>query len=268
MLVVIRCHAFTDFVIDTLSSVQYYTSSDSTAVVLAVDGTSKQFGEKMVRLFGADRVFVSGTHWGWGAGLFSLLIESIQYFETKYEFNHFQSIDYDTLYINHGADIAIMNKITNPQVGLIGVHSKQNDHWRSVYGKEKAKFTAVFGIPPSTYIPGEGVQGGCMSLSAALLHEMKIRGMFSAPYAIAKNYTSIADDHLLPIFTRMCGMEIVDISEFAYCHWNIPVDPRGLEKKYKIFHPTKLRARNKNRSTEIEIRNYFRKLRGAPDLLK
>jgi hypothetical protein len=593
LLVVIRCHTFVDFVIDTLQAVEYYTSPNSVAVVLAVDGSSKPFGKKMAQLYGPDRVFVSNTHWGWGAGLFSLLLQSIEYFRTRYEFNHFQTIDYDTLYINHGADMAIMAKISSPKVGLLGVHMKRNDHWRTIYGKEKLKFERTFGSPPLTYTPGEGVQGGCftgdtkislvdgtevlikdlvgrasfwvysydvetgrvvlgkatakktrrnaqlvevtldngeavkctpdhrwmlrdgsyreakdlkpgdslmplyrkydnsglpgyellwepttlngyhwhfahrvfatsnvpinkrgytvhhrnfdkrdnrpenlewmanaehtryhtsrgdrgfkmlwkdplyrkkmyeihhseewhkkvlkgcqknrgvnnpsrraevremlhqlktgksmnfspeiikklslrakltnsirnfkdpeyrknlslklrayyknhprksrkvinhkvlsvvhllthedvyclqvekyhnfaltagvfvhncMTLSASLLHEMKLRRMFEAPYIVAKDHTAIADDHLLPIFVRMCGLEIVDVSEIAYCHWNIPRDPRGIENMgYKLFHPTKLRARNKDRSTEIEIRNYFRRLRGAPDLLR
>jgi len=269
LLIVIRCHAFTDFVIDSLQAVEYYTSSNSVAVVLAVDGSSKSFGKKMVELLGEDRVFVSATHWGWGAGLFSLLLQSIQYFRYRYEFNHFQTIDYDTLYINHGADTAIMSKINSPKVGLLGVHMKRNDHWRTIYGKEKLKFERTFGAPPPTYIAGEGCQGGCMTLSAALLHEMQLRRMFEAPFLVAKDHTTIADDHLLPIFVRMCGLEIVDISEIAYCHWNIPRDPRGIETMgYKLFHPTKLKARNKDRSTEIEVRNYFRRLRGAPDLLR
>ena len=269
LLIAIRCHTLADFVVDTLQAAEYYTSSNNVAVVLAVDGLNTTFGKKMTALFGEDRVFVSTTHWGWGPGLFSLLLQSIEYFRNRYEFSHFQTIDYDTLYIAHGADTAVMNKIVSPKIGLLGVHMKRNDHWHAIYAKERLRFMKTFGAPPPTYLPGEGCQGGCMTLTASLLYEMRLRKMFEPPYMVARDFTSIADDHLLPIFVRMCGLEIVDISEFASCHWNIPSDPRGIETKgFKLFHPTKLQARNKNRSTEIEIRNYFRRLRGAPDMLK
>lgn len=268
LLIVIRCcNEPVSFVIDTYQAAQHHTS-DSTDVVFAVDGDNPQFSRKLISLFGGDRVYVGSRRWGWGAGLFSLLIESYLHFRTKYNFHHFQSIDYDTLYLGGGADKMVLDHITSPEVGLLGCYRRRNEHWEAIFLRERKKFEQVFGQVPISYMPGEGVQGGMMTLTASLLYEMEKRYMFVPPFLNAKKFTHIADDHLLPIFVRMCGLDIVDVSEFACCNWKASDDPRGMEKKgVKVFHPTKLRPNNKNKSTEIEIRNYFRKKRNAPDLL-
>lgn len=257
-----------DFVIDSFQAAEHCCSPEI-KVVIAVDGPVTKYSEKVHSLFGADRVYLSTRHWGWGAGLFSLLVNSISYFRTRFEFNHFCSIDYDTLFISENAGKLLLDSIQNDNVGLIGCHGKRNDHWKEIFNKSRESFISTFGDPGPKYITGEGVQGGTLLLTNTLLREMEQRNMFNPPYSVARNHTCIADDHLLPIFVRMCGLEIQDISKFASCYWNVKCDPRGLEKKgIAIFHPTKLRANNKNRSTEVEIRNYFRKLRGCQDLLK
>ena len=108
-----------------------------------------------------------------------------------------------------------------------------------------------------------------MTLTRALIDKMTERGMMGKPFTNAKKYTHIADDHLLPIFVRMCGLDIVNTREWAECRWHARRDPRGLEKKgVRVFHPTKLTPHNKAKSTDIEVRNYFRKLRGHEDLLR
>ena len=269
LLIVIRC-AGEDigFVIDTYQAVQYYTS-DSTEVVFAVDGGNEKFAKKLVDLFGEKKIYVAMRHWGWGAGLYSLLVESYLHFRNIYEFNHLQSIDYDTLYIGEGADKMLLDKINSDKIGLLGAYRSHNEHWKMQINKEKEKFGRTFGKIPLTCFSGEGIQGGWMTLARVLLDKMEKRKMFEPPFSVAKDYTGIADDHLLPIFVRMCGLEIVDASNFVCCNWKAREDPRGLEKKgVKVFHPTKLVPHNKNKSTEIEIRNYFRRIRKCPDLLK
>lgn len=267
LLIVIRCHAFPDLVIDTWQAAKYCTGP-STEVVFAVDGNNPRFAQKLVSIFGSERVYVSQVHWGWGSGLFCLLVDAYSYFKDRYEFNHYQSIDYDTLYIQKDADKKILDRIDSPDIGLLGCHGKDNEHWRAEYKRTQKKFESVFGKVPPSYIQGEGVQGGAMLLTASLIDRMKKRRMFEPPFSIAKRHTGIADDHLLPIFVRMCELKILDISDIASCYWRAKDDPRGYEKKgIVMFHPTKLRPENKNKSTDIEIRNYFRKLRQCKDLL-
>lgn len=269
LLICIRCHNHLDLVVDTYQAAKAYTS-DSSDVVFAVDGEcSPVFTNKLVRIFGKDRVFIGAYRYGWGAGLYGLLVESIKYFRTLYKFHHFQSIDYDTLVIGPEVDRAILDEITSPGIGLLGCYQSKNSHWSNVYAAQKEIVYNTFGDPGPHYKPGEGIQGGYMTLTGALLAAMDKKGMMDPPYSTAKEHTKIADDHLLPIFVRMCDLEIKNVSHFAECHWRARRDPRGTEQEgIKVFHPTKIRPNNPCRSTEVEIRNYFRKVRKAPDLLR
>lgn len=269
LLVCIRCHKYLDLVLDTEQSVRYNTNPHFTKIVFAVDGGHEKFAAKLIGIVGQERVYVAGSRWGWGAGLYSLLVESIVHFRNIYNFVHFQSIDYDTLYLGPNGDRMLLDMITDSSIGLLGCYSSSNEHWQNAYNKTKAHFNKIFGTVPDTYTPGEGVQGGYMTLTRSLITAMDSAGMFKPPFSQARTHTFIADDHLLPIFVRMCGLSIVNTKKFANCRWNAERDPRGSEKEGVIvFHPTKISAHNHNRSTDLFIRNYFRELRGAPDLLK
>jgi hypothetical protein len=91
--------------------------------------------------------------------------------------------------------------------------------------------------------------------------------MLSEPYTVASDYTTIADDHLLPILVRKTGLEIVDIASFADCRWRATHEPQGLEKEgVYIFHPSKLVPGAESSAADLRVRNYFRRLRGQEDL--
>lgn len=266
LIVCIRCHKHFDFVVDTAESVRANTGQ-GTLVTFAVDGGARKLADQLRGVYGPEHVYEAARNWGWGAGLFCLLVESISYFGGIHSFSHFQSIDYDTLYLAPGADRMILDSITSDRVGLLGCYCPRNSKWRKTFGEEREGFTKTFGPVPATYVQGEGVQGGYMTLTRSLLDRMIQRGMLGRPFAEAKRYTSIADDHLLPIFVRMCGLEIVDVRDKAECYWQARRDPRGLEKEgVYVYHPTKVSPRNQSRSTDIELRNYFRNIRGSAPL--
>jgi len=269
LLICIRCNDNIDFVIDTYQAATKYTSPATTLITFAVDGNSKQeFKDRMIKFWSNDLVYISEQSCGWGSGLYTLLVESYLYFRERYSFNHFQSIDYDTLFIGPEVDKAILNEITTTDIGLLGRYRANNAHWEAVYNKQKVQLHKAFGDPGPSYIPGEGVQGGCMVLTATLLRVMGEKQMFGSPFIDAKKHTTVADDHLLPMFTRMCKLGIKNLGKYAECHWRARRDPRGLEQKdVKIFHPTKIRPGNPCRSTEVEIRNHFRTIRSEVDLL-
>lgn len=269
LLIIIRCaNEDPGFIIDTYQAAEQLTT-DRCKVVLSVDGGFDKSAEKLVKLFGKGRVYVADQNWGWGSGLFCLLIEAYQYFRKHYDFHHLQSIDYDTLFINEGSDIQVLDMITDPAVGLLGCYRQCNNNWAKRFKQGESKFLDIFGKPGGSYTPGEGVQGGYMTLTRSLLDGMEEKRMLKPPFSTAKYYTNIADDHLLPIFVRMCGLDIIDVSDFARCFWKAREDPRQLKNaKYKVFHPTKLTPKNKSRTTEIEIRNFFRKQRGLESMLQ
>jgi hypothetical protein len=268
LIVCVRCHAHPALVYDTVKAAEQHTNARTTLVVCAVDGRPA-FASRLRALVGEERVFCSKRIYGWGAGLFSLMLDSIEWARSKWQFNHFMSIDYDTLFIADNVDEALLGLIDCPTIGLIGHHIVNHVHWSHVYRREKPAFQTAFGEVPSSYHEGEGVQGGCLLLTAAGIQGLVARGMFSPPFREAYKHTQIADDHLLPLFIRMCGLTIKTSAPLTRCEWRASTDPRGLEKKgVLLFHPTKLSPHHGNNAAEYEIRNYFRMLRGVPLLPK
>lgn len=264
LLVCIRCHKYPTLVEDTISSVKWATDSSFTKIMLAVDGQSSISSKFAGR--GDLKVYASNKRWGWGAGLYGLMAESISWAEKNFSFDHFLSIDYDALFIKQKADVALLTLIDSEDVGLIGAHEPD-----SVRGKASVKSSwngviSAFGEPSSNYIFGEGVQGGCMLLTRRAINEMAARGMFDGNFKKAKEFVRITDDRLLPMFVRMCGLTIKDC-KLIRCEWTASGDPRGLESKgIYLIHPTKLRPKGSTVATEVTMRNYFRKIRGENPL--
>lgn len=264
LLVCIRCHKDPSLILDCVDAINW-SCGGRVFCVCAVDGRPV-VAEKLRKHIGWDYVFCSDKQWGWGAGLYSLLIQSIDHFEKLFSFSHFLSVDYDTLFIQRDGDLKILSYISDPKDGLIGAHSISNTHWAVRFDKERSAFQEIFGKVPATYCIGEGVQGGCMLLTRALILKMRQKGMFLPPYSVAKEHTSIADDHLLPIFVRMCGMNIVNAYPAVYSEWRATKDPRNHGDDVFLFHPTKIRPECTDGKLDREIRNHFRKIRGSTRL--
>ncbi len=266
LLVCIRCHTLPSFVEDTIDAVRTYTNASATKIMCAVDNRPK-VARRLERAL-PKAVYLSRVGWGWGAGLYGLLAESILWAEERWRFSHFLSIDYDTLFIGKNADELLLSLINDSSVGLIGEYNVAHQHWKTMFEKDKRAIKQHLGPIPRTYHAGEGTQGGCMLLTRVFLDQLRKRGMLIAPFAVAKNFTSIADDHLIPLFCRMCGLEIAQISEEVHVRWQLDCLPTRLEKKgIKIFHPTKIRPGVRDPSVERKVRNYYRNLRGREPLV-
>ena len=268
LLICLRCDKNLSLIADTVDSVLAFTDRRTTKVMCAVDGNPRLVSQLANVVPGA--IYATPRRHGWGAGLYGLLAESIAWSKVRWKYNHFLSIDYDTLFVGSKGDKIdelLLNQITNPRVGLLGQYNPQNVHWAAVYKAERARIIAVFGQPPKKYIPGEGIQGGCMLLTATLIEQMLKRGMLAFPFADAKRVTSIADDHLITLFCRMCGLKIEQLSPEFHVRWKLDCDPRTLQKKgVKVFHPTKIRPNNTDSRVELDVRNFFRDQRGRPPL--
>lgn len=268
LLICIRCHDYPDFVIDTARAAEFYTDRSTTGIAFAVDGGRTAFATRLRCMVGRARVFASSNVWRWGVGLWGLMAESIRHFERAMPFRHFMSIDYDTLFIGKGADRKIMDLISDESIGLLGCHRKENERWGAVFRAQRPKIERAFGSVPPAYRDGEGVQGGCMTLTRALINEMHCRDLLDPAPGGLSSICTIADDHLIALLTRICRLEIVDVTSFVKAYWTIPSDPRRWsDKQTLIFHPTKLTPHNAQRSTEVEIRNHFRQIRGEKGML-
>jgi hypothetical protein len=197
-----------------------------------------------------------------------LLAESVKWAESQFRYSHFLSIDYDTLFIGPGVDDLLLNHIDSPKVGLVGEYNARNVHWATIFTRDSSKIKGHCGAIPRSYREGEGLQGGFMTLTRSFIDELKKRKMLEPPFSHAKSFTSVADDHLVTLFCRMCELEIVQVGPWAHVRWQLGTEPTGLEKKgVKVFHPTKIRPDNRDRKAELQVRNYYRKLRGQGALI-
>ena len=267
LIICVRAHKDATLVLDCLDSVKWSCDPSTTQICAAVDANAA-LAQRLQDCH--IPTYLSPVKRGWGVGLFSMLMDSINWARGKWGITHFMTIDYDTLFLNQGVDAYFLSLITSEQIGLIGKHNPDNVHWRDVFGKQKKSIEKVLGPTPPGYIPGEGVQGGCFALTSAGIQALAKNGFLAPPKKEAKHYTTIADDHLITLVTRCCGMSIVDGGAELACSWKAYRDPRGLEKKgILVFHPVKMVSffQAQHRGTEIEIRNYFRRLRGR-ELLK
>ena len=263
LVVCIRCDKDPSKILDTMDSIRWSCNPESTRVMAAVDGQPDVATSLKER--SDATVYLSARSWLWGVGLWSLLVESIEFAEQAWpDFSHFLSVDYDTLFMGKGADTFLLDMITSEQIGMIGSRRPKNDHWAAMFNSQRKNIEKAIGRPtPSEYTPGEGVQGGCQLLTRSFIEALKFQGFFSARLKCASGFTSIADDHLIPLWCRYCGLGIVDAGARLYAVWRSESDPRGIEKTgVKIYHPIKLTPGGCGIKTEWEIRNYFRQLRG------
>ena len=267
LVIAIRCHQSLDFILDTASSVLHCTSGRQTKLAIAVDGVPALAAQIRKHLPNA-LVHCSQSSWGWGIGLYGLLAETVLFCEEQITFSHFASIDYDTLFLAKGADDALLSLVDSPEIGLIGQVGTQNVRWKTEFERSRKFFEKNLGVP-ATYVPGEGVAGSMMLLTRSALARMKERGLFSPRWRNLKSECHLADDYLLPLLVKSCGLTIRDSKGVTECAWTATRDPCGLEKEgIKVFHPIKFvpGVHAPVRAREVKARNYFRTLRGQRPL--
>ena len=174
------------------------------------------------------------------------------------------TIDYDTLFINHGPDRDILDLITSEKIGLLGVPMK-SQKWDRVFTSQRMVMKPLIGPILPTFQCPYGLQGGAMVLTNSLLTDFYATGIFDRSDRIA-TASSVADDHLLPAIAKLHKFKIESIGAFAKCSWRLHKDPKGWEKRgIKIMHPTKSTAKVRRGGDkdkfERDLREYFRKIR-------
>ena len=260
LVICIRCHEWPGLVLDTLDSVLSFTNQKRVRVICGVDRNNQKLA-KAVRPK-CNGVVCSGTSWGWGVGLYGLLCESIEYAKSQWQFCHFMSIDYDTLFIGPGADEAALDHITDSAVGLIGEREPRSVRWSKVFETDKGRLLERYPGIPETYTPGEGVQGGCFLMTAALIEEMTKRSYFHSPTRSARSFTKLADDHFVALLCRLCGLQIASWDSRFKIQWKFDGDPFALvDKGVLAFHPTKLRPGKGGPGPERAVREHYQQLR-------
>jgi len=257
LLICMRVHKNFNAVVDLIESVLTYTSGDLTKVMVAVDGGRGNLGHDLEQVF-PGHVYESKKIHAWGISLLGFLFESITWAKAHFEFEHFLSIDFDTAFVGTGVDEYLLSHIKEGTGMAGGLGCTVS--WIRQYKKDKERLEKVLGPKPASYTPGEGVQGGCMLLTAKFLEGMQKSGYLDRDWT---SVTSLTDDHVLPLLCRYLGLGIEQVGPRALLSWKLRSAVTDLANRdIIVFHPMP----KSSPSGELLCRNHFRKLRGAEPL--
>lgn len=278
LVICVRCHQYPEFVLDEVDSILHY-SVTSPHIMLGVDrgphndpAQQHEIADVVTKAYPQVGVFKADRQWGWGAGMYGLLCDSIKWAEQHYAYDHFLSIDYDALFIRKGADAALLKSAEEPNAGLVGTHNMLGKTWAKLF---KNHWLRIMEMTHNKRPPGnwekDCVYGAVMLLTRPCLLEMTKRGYFDDPFRSVKDNVKISDDPWTVFLVRLAGFRVIDNRRYCYNVWKSPEDYKVLVPKrpeLKIFHPIKMNAggRPTNYAAEAKNRNYFRRQRSKPPL--
>lgn len=277
LVVSIRCHLWPKLVLDTVSAV-FHHSRTFPLVVLASDANPR-IGPVVQEKFPQVRVFTAPGKWGWGAGLYGLLSDTISWLDglEDISYEHFLTIDYDTIPIGPDFDGIILRQLAkHPTVGLAGSHIRRSANWESNYRKSEHAIKATFNghcpdqWPPPNYHPGESCLGGFMWLTKGCLADMRRLGFFRNPFRDIRGRIDLVDDPWTALLVRAAGWGIFDIKSILdYGH--ISYQSAGNWRQYparglRVFNLGHI-SRPTDKTDELLTRNHFRRIRREKYLL-
>jgi hypothetical protein len=266
-------------VLDTVHSVFHYSTSFP-HVVVAIDrargDTRKQDAiERAVRAkFPQVLVYKAPRACGWGAGMYSMLCDTIQWAAKRLKFEHFLSLDYDALFIKEGADERHLVDARKQGVGLVASNNGPSRHWKHIFRQrwEKIKKLTKGKEPdPKHWKAGTSVLGSIMLITGPAMAAMRKVGYLAGSYRDIRGSLQISDDAWLRFLVALAGFSTISNRSYVYNVWSNPVHYTDVLKKTPdicVWHPTKMRAggRSTNAAAEKACRNWFRSKRGKPPM--
>ena len=173
-MICIRCHAYPEFVIDTLDALKYYSVTNP-YIMIAVDNNDYyNMVSKIISKHQNIGVYISKYQCGWGSGLYKLLVDSLKWARNNYKFKHFCVMDYDTLFIREGADQMLLDSIKENS-GLLGAVQAPHVGWKHSIDKYRSTLNKYLNIP-DTYIKAQGVLGALMLLTEKAISRFILGG--------------------------------------------------------------------------------------------
>lgn len=276
LVVAIRCHKWPKLVLDAVDAV-FHHARTFPLVVLQCDA-NPAIGPIVQAAYPQVRYYLAPTQWGWGAGLYGLLSDTISWLDAMPDitYDHFVSIDYDTLVIGRDFDGILMRVLgTQPHMGLAGCHAYNSANWEEKYRRSRSAIERTFAdarvpFPPPTYKAGESCLGGFMWLTPQCRRRMTEMGLFRNPFRDIRGRIDMADDPWMALLVRAAGFDIYDIrriDHYGHIFYQNPGDWRTYPQRgLRVFNLGWI-SRAKDKTEELTTRNFFRRIRGCKHLL-
>ena len=268
-----------DHLIDTVKSIQAYTSPSR--VIIVVDDTKKTETPETLQKLGKDVHVIKADNYpgGWG-GLYIKIAQGYRYAYENFNFEVMLRIDADALVIGKNPeDDAIQYFAEYPNVGKIGSYKfdcngNKRDFSVPAHGmKRESGFILGFYRPAvrralrkalkpalsNGYEYAEHCLGGAYFHSADCVKLLYEQGWLTET-GVAKS--KLGEDQLFSLFTRATGYELGDFATGGYplgISWiGLPCSPEELiKRKKKITHS----VRSWKDMDETAIRSFFAKQR-------
>jgi len=272
-----------DYILDTLNSFQYYTTSKHKVII--IDDSQKDLALEIKRSVPDIDILKTKKSSGSMAGLYINLANAYQYALENYHFDALLKIDDDALVIGENPEKeAIQLFKENPQIGIAGRHVQglypqdfAGNKWDNNYPRQtlligtstwkflkrplvnytlrKLYFKAFF----NGYEIGEYVFGGSYFISENCLRRLKEAGFL--PLLKLRN-AILGEDHLFSLTAKVVGLELGDLASgnlpFGVAWKGLPASPEMLQQhNKKIIHSTRMWENMR----EDEIRSYFKSFR-------
>jgi hypothetical protein len=268
-------------ILDTISSVLYYTSSDR-KIIIQDNSSSHNVGAQLLEIFPELIVIRTPQNYGLSGGLYKA--ESLAYLfaHTMFNFQALMRMDTDALVIGEGLeDDAAAFFQANPNVGQIGTYMigtngevsefswprQQLLHEIGIRGKledaERAEFLRklVSEAQIHGYQPGEHIIGGVSILNPRFIEKLVDQGLLLREEL---RRSVLQEDHIYSMLVKAVGM---DLGEFGgpehplANRWKgLPASPQQLvEMGKKVIHSVRFWQDMK----EPEIREFFRARRNS-----
>jgi hypothetical protein len=264
LLICIKCHKHLDFILDTYQSVLKNTNPDMTQITFAVDHNQENLSAELISLFGENRVYTSPYRCGWGGGLFNLILASYQYFTTKFEFKHLITLDYDTIFLAPEVDVKLLSRIQQ-NTGILGHVYPMYYGIVEPINRTLIPIVEQNGKIDPAYLTKRNFNYtlGCFVLfTDKYLKALSDFGFLNNSWISGTSRIRHREDMFMPLLCESFGLEILPTNDFTSCNV-INEKPFGQEKTgISVFHPTKLTPAMTGRENDIEIRNYYRAIRG------
>jgi len=272
-----------DYILDTLNSFQYYTTSKHKVII--IDDSQKDLALEIKHSVPDIDILKTKKSSGSMAGLYINLANAYQYALENYHFDALLKIDDDALVIGENPEKeAIQLFKENPQIGIAGRHVQgqypldfAGNKWDNNYPRKTilvgtcswkllkrpiANFTLrklLFKAFYNGYEIGEYVFGGSYFISENCLLRLKEAGFL--PLLKLRN-AILGEDHLFSLTAKVVGLELGDLASgnlpFGVAWKGLPASPEMLQQhNKKIIHSTRMWENMR----EDEIRSYFKSFR-------